>query len=248
MTINYIPKVIHLIDITGTGKLEQATKYSMALKKFASDYEIKVWTNDNLPDVVTQNTYYRAAMSNSQYAFASDVARMWVLLNEGGIYLDSDVELKKSFNPILKYNFFAGYESQYTLSTACIGAMKNNSIVREVWDRYSSKSALSIESFLKVPNVEYLSIAATNHGFTLNGNESVKSNQILFKQPIFSPRFFYDRTKTVEQVETMAIHQFSGSWTNKAKFKNTIIKVGQKLFGDRLFLWMRMYHRHTRRY
>lgn len=47
MTINYIPKVIHLIDITGTGKLEQATKYSMALKKFASDYEIKVWTNDN---------------------------------------------------------------------------------------------------------------------------------------------------------------------------------------------------------
>lgn len=101
MTINYIPKVIHLIDITGTGKLEQATKYSMALKKFASDYEIKVWTNDNLPDVVTQNTYYRAAISNSRYAFASDVARMWVLLNEGGIYLDSDVELKKSFNPIL---------------------------------------------------------------------------------------------------------------------------------------------------
>lgn len=73
---------------------------------------------------------------------------MWILLNEGGIYLDSDVELKRSFNPILKYSFFAGYESQYTLSTACVGAMKNNSIVREVWDRYSSKSALSIESSL----------------------------------------------------------------------------------------------------
>lgn len=66
--------------------------------------KIKVWTNDNLLDVVTQNTYYRAAISNSRYAFASDVARMWrmwVLLNEGGIYLDSDIELKKSFNPIL---------------------------------------------------------------------------------------------------------------------------------------------------
>ncbi|WP_460001997.1 glycosyltransferase family 32 protein, partial [Lactiplantibacillus plantarum] len=98
MTINYIPKVIHLIDITGTGKLEQATKYLIALRTFASDYKIKVWTNDNLPDVVTHNTYYRAAISNSQYAFASDVARVWVLLNEGGIYLDSDVELKKSFN------------------------------------------------------------------------------------------------------------------------------------------------------
>lgn len=113
MTINCIPKVIHLIDITGTGKLEQATKYSIALKNFASDYEIKVWTNDNLPDVVTQNMYYRAAISNSRYAFASDVARMWILLNEGGIYLDSDVELKKSLNPILKYSFFAGYENQY---------------------------------------------------------------------------------------------------------------------------------------
>lgn len=248
MTINCIPKVIHLIDITGTGKLEQATKYSIALKNFASDYEIKVWTNDNLPDVVTQNMYYRAAISNSRYAFASDVARMWILLNEGGIYLDSDVELKKSLNPILKYSFFAGYENQYTLSTACVGAIKNNSIVREVWKRYSDESALSIDSFLKVPNVEYLSIAAMNNGFTLNGKQSVKYNQILFKQPIFSPKFFYNRTKTVEQVETMAIHQFSGSWTNKAKFKNTIIKVGQKVFGDRLFLWMRMYHRHTRRY
>ena len=31
MTINYIPKAIHLINITGTGKLEQATKYSINL-------------------------------------------------------------------------------------------------------------------------------------------------------------------------------------------------------------------------
>jgi len=248
MTMNYIPKVIHLIDITGTGRLEQATKYPIALKRFASDYEIKVWTNDTLPDVVTQNTYYRAAISNSRYAFASDVARMWILLNEGGIYLDSDVELKKSFNPILKYSFFAGYESRYTLSTACIGTMKDNSIIREVWNRYSDESALPIDSFLKVPNVEYLSIAVVNHGFILNGKESVKSNQILFKQSTFSPKFFYDRTKTVEQIETMAIHQFSGSWTNKDKLKNTIIKVGQKIFGDRLFIWMRIYHRHTRRY
>lgn len=77
--------------------------------------------------------------------------------------------------------------------------MKNNSIVREVWDRYSSKSALSIESFLKVQNVEYLSIAAVNHGFTLNGNESVKSNKILFEQPIFSPSFFMIRRKQLSK-------------------------------------------------
>lgn len=41
----------------------------------------------------------------------SDYLRLWILFNYGGIYLDTDVEVLKKFDPLLKNEGFIGFEA-----------------------------------------------------------------------------------------------------------------------------------------
>ena len=41
------------------------------------------------------------AFNNKKYAFAADYIRLYAVYKEGGFYLDSDVEVLKSFDPFL---------------------------------------------------------------------------------------------------------------------------------------------------
>lgn len=46
------------------------------------------------------------------YAFVSDYVRVYALYNYGGIYLDTDVEVRKSFNDLLDNDSIWGFEEK----------------------------------------------------------------------------------------------------------------------------------------
>ena len=73
------------------------------------------------------------------WAFVSDVARLWVLYNYGGIYMDTDVMVYQPLDKFLKHNFFTGFEQQNYPVTATIGAEKGNKLVKEMLDVYDTK-------------------------------------------------------------------------------------------------------------
>ena len=74
------------------------------------DYEIKEWSLDKLPKEVVEHPFVKGAIESRKWAYATDYIRLWILYNFGGIYMDLDVMVFKSFNPFLKHRFFSSIE------------------------------------------------------------------------------------------------------------------------------------------
>lgn len=54
---------------------------------------------------IGKNIWVRQAYERKKYAFAADYIRIYALVTEGGIYLDSDVEVLKPFDDLLHLPF-----------------------------------------------------------------------------------------------------------------------------------------------
>lgn len=78
-------------------------------KKFMPEYEIKRWDESNFD--VDESAYSSEAYKVGKYAFVSDYARFKILYEYGGIYLDTDVEIIKPLDDILKDGPYMGIEN-----------------------------------------------------------------------------------------------------------------------------------------
>ncbi|MCY4419633.1 MAG: glycosyltransferase [Cytophagales bacterium] len=77
-------------------------------KKFAPDFEIKRWDESNFDMGSTKYTQYH--FKNKLWSFISDYVRCYVLYTEGGIYLDTDMEIIRPLDDLLIYPFFTAFE------------------------------------------------------------------------------------------------------------------------------------------
>lgn len=84
-----IPKLIHCVWLSGD---EKPSQYKMCIdswKKTMPDYEIREWNMTNLPDEILNHQFVGQAIEARKWAYATDVIRLWLLKNYGGIYLDT---------------------------------------------------------------------------------------------------------------------------------------------------------------
>ena len=66
------------------------------------------------------------------WAFVSDYARIKILYEQGGVYMDVDVELIKNIYPLLRDKAFMGFEAKLFVNSGLIsGSIPNLSIFRE---------------------------------------------------------------------------------------------------------------------
>lgn len=133
-----IPKVIHYCWFGRNPKPELINKCIESWKKFCPDYEIKEWNEDNFD--IHQCPYVEEAYECKKWAFVSDCARLKIIYDNGGIYLDTDVELLDSLDNILKYDFFFAFEHEFRVNTGYgFGAKKMSPIVQEMLSFYLGK-------------------------------------------------------------------------------------------------------------
>jgi mannosyltransferase OCH1-like enzyme len=118
-----IPKIIHYCWF-GNNELSDLEKMCISSwEKYCPDYSIKLWNELNSP---MDHSWVRESYRHKKFAFVSDYVRFYALNNEGGIYLDTDMLLVKNIDNFLIYDFFIGYEDDFTLSMGIIGAQKGN--------------------------------------------------------------------------------------------------------------------------
>ena len=121
-----IPKVIHYCWFGKNPLPDDAKKCIESWKKYCPDYEIIEWNESNYD--ITKNKYMESAYKEKKWAFVSDYARVDVIYQYGGIYLDTDVEVKKSFNDLLDNDSIWGFEEKNFIATSTIGACKKNKL------------------------------------------------------------------------------------------------------------------------
>ena len=124
-----IPKVIHYCWFGGNPLPELAQKCIASWKKYCPDYEIKEWNESNFD--LNCCDYVREAYEAKKWAFVSDVARLYAMVHEGGIYMDTDVEVIAPLDSLLQYHAVSGFETEH-YSNWTDGMRKRQSDVHRV--------------------------------------------------------------------------------------------------------------------
>ncbi len=98
-----IPKIIHLAWVGPDPKPKMVLDCIESWKKFCPDYEIREWGRQAVIDM--NNRFATEALENRKWAFASDVLRLWVLREHGGLYMDSDLLVTAPIDKFLDNGF-----------------------------------------------------------------------------------------------------------------------------------------------
>lgn len=139
-----IPKIIHYCWFGGKPKPKSVQRCIGSWRKFCPDYEIKEWNEENFD--VNAIPYTRDAYQAGKYAFVSDVARFWVLYEEGGVYFDTDVEIIRPIDDLVERGAFMGWEKPDVLGNMHVApglglaAPKDFPLYKEILDGFSTLS------------------------------------------------------------------------------------------------------------
>lgn len=104
-----IPKVIHYCWFSGDPYPRKIKKCIASWKRHLPDYKFRLWTAKDLENIDLP-AYAQEALAHRKWAFVADYVRMYALLTEGGVYLDSDVLVLKPLDFFLNHNFFSAIE------------------------------------------------------------------------------------------------------------------------------------------
>lgn len=132
-----IDKVIHYCWFGRNEKSEIINKCIASWKKFCPDYEIIEWNEDNYD--INKNSFLKDAYSTKMWAFVSDYARLDILAQYGGIYIDTDVEILKEnpFENYLCYDGVMAFANEQVINTGLVYmCTKNDPVCEAMRDAY----------------------------------------------------------------------------------------------------------------
>ena len=206
-----IPKIIHYCWFGGNPKPKLAEKCIKSWKKYCPDYEIVEWNEDNFDLSATPN-YVRQAMAAGRWAFVTDYVRLRALTEQGGVYMDTDVELVRPLDPYLKHQAFAGFEHPERVQTGLLACEKEFPLFQEFLHHYDNISFLLPDGTADTTtNVQVLTDLCLSKGLVLNDRLQTVAGLTIYPKEIFCPVDF--DTKVLQKTrKTVAIHWFSGSW------------------------------------
>lgn len=140
-----IPKIIHYIWVGGKPLSPLAEHCLASWKKYLPDYEIRFWNELNSP---LTHPYVQEMYAQRKWAFVSDYIRFGALKNEGGIYLDTDMELLKPLDTLVNTvtgDGFVGVSKGGQIESSIIGAIPEASFINEALKFYETTLVYSIK-------------------------------------------------------------------------------------------------------
>lgn len=233
-----IARVIHYCWFGGKPLGEKEKKCIDSWKKYCPNYKIIEWNERNFD--VNCNKYVKEAYENKKWAFVSDYARLYALVNNGGVYMDTDVELIKPIDSFLKNKAFSGFEDNSYVPTGIMACEKNFKLFKEFLDDYNNRSFIREDgSFDLTTNVETMTKICEKHGLVKNNQFQCIDGFALYPNDYFCPKSHFDERIYLTD-NTVTIHHFAASWYSNADkkkkklsvflCKNFGIKVGMILF------------------
>lgn len=214
-----IPKTIHYCWFGHNPKPKLAKKCIRSWKRYCKGYEIIEWNEDNF-DISTAPLYVRQAYEAKKWAFVTDYVRLWAMVNYGGIYMDTDVQVIKPLDRFLQYEAVSGFESETKILTGLMACREGFPLFAELLHEYDNIPFVKEDgSFDLTTNIDRITKLCSRYGFIPNGQEQTIVGFTLFPKEYFCPKS-WENGKTQITKNTRAIHHYAATWWSEERKKH----------------------------
>jgi len=208
-----IPKKIYYCWFGGNEKSTTIINNIKNWKMINPEYDIHEINETNFN--IEKYAFAKTAYDLGKWAFVSDVARLSILHDNGGFYLDVDVELYKPLDPLLKEVNVWALESSYGIASGLIiGSEAKNKNLEDLLGIYQ-KTKFDINDIkTEMCTVPIVTEYFRKKGFKY-GNNTVRLNggEIILSTEYFAPKHFWGGGKVTNK--TIGMHQYNASWLDK---------------------------------
>ncbi len=233
-----IPKTIHYCWFGKNPKPKSVLKCINSWKKYCPDYEIIEWNEENFD--VNQNEYLKYCYENKKWAFLSDLARLLIIYECGGVYFDTDVEVIKNFDYLLEYDAFYGFETkEFVASGLGFGAIPKHCSVKVMIDSYMNLKSNQNGDYPLIVCPKINTEALLPLGLIRNGKtqefHGIKVLSQEYMNPYDDPTGRLNKTKN-----TISIHWYSKSWMSKKTIiRSNLTRPIHRVFGKDSLQWLK---------
>ncbi|MBO4264022.1 MAG: glycosyl transferase [Bacteroidales bacterium] len=213
-----IPKIIHYCWLSGDPVPKQLQLYMKSWQEVLPDYEFIKWDFTRFDKA--SSPWVSEAFDKRKYAFSADYIRMYALYTMGGIYLDMDVEVLKSFNDFLDEPYFLCFERDTPCpEMATFGAQKGCGWVGLMLEYYRDRHFVREDgTFDTLPLPQVTKNVLESHGYRFvpyaDKADGPADDKAIYVRPY---DFFSPKSCETEKINitpnTCSIHRFASSWT-----------------------------------
>lgn len=245
-----IPKIVHYCWFGRGEMPDLVKQCIASWRKYMPDWEYRLWNEVSLSQILREPTpnpslegggqtpllnpptkgdedwleyvpeYVKEAYAVKKYAFVSDYVRLWALEREGGLYLDTDVEVLKSFEPLMNDTAFIGLEESLALlpGTCVMACDAHCQWVKDMLATYDGAHFLREDGTMDMTtNVQRLGKLMVQGGLS---HERKIQFLPYWGLRVYTHDYFSPITSTRvmrKSKNTYCIHRFSGTWVDGKK-------------------------------
>ena len=224
-----IPKKLNYMWLGGKPIPDNLKKCMESWERYCPDYEIVRWDESNYD--IDKHPYMKQAYEHKMYGFIPDYARVDILFNYGGIYLDTDVELKRPLDELLYQEAFCGVEKWQTLNLGGLsGCIKGQQTMKLLLDEREKISFINVDGSLNKKTCGFYDTEVIiKNGYKLNGKVQNILGMNVYTSDYFHP-YDYMSGKVELTSDTFSIHHFNGGWLDDNMKKQN--KLANKIYDD----------------
>ncbi|MBH5317304.1 glycosyl transferase [Paenibacillus sp. GSMTC-2017] len=234
-----IPRIIHYCWFGRGEKSKKIMKCMKSWTKNLNGYQLMEWNEDNFD--IESSPYVKEAYAARKFAFVSDYVRLYALHKYGGIYLDTDVEVIKSLDPLLKHEAFTGFEDEHYLQSGTMGAVSGHPWIEELLEDYKQRTFLLPDgSYDMMTNTAVISKLCKKDGLLLNGQyQTFKNGVVCYPRTYFSPYDYINGGNYITD-ESYSIHHFAQSWLPAhVRLRSNVKRIVSRVVGPKVISRMR---------
>ncbi len=253
-----IPKVIHYCWFNDTPIPASLRMCMNSWKKILPDYKWRLWNLNSFD--LNSLPWTREAYQENAFAFVADYVRLYALYTEGGIYMDTDVLVKKSFDPYLIDGFFTAIEYHpemiegdelsderlepdgtnrfpgtrvpgLGLLSAILASEKGHPFMAEAMKFYENRHFIQEDGSWYTKEIAPDVLALAAERFGLKYNKEIE--QHLDERIVIYPSRMLGAAWVQVTDDTVAVHLSKGSWRRRTWLKNILSRINfyRKIFG-----------------
>ena len=219
-----IPKRLHYCWFGDDGQPPHFERYCASWHKCLPDFEIFRWDSTNVP---LSNDYLRVAYAGKAWSRLSNLVRLEVLLQEGGVYLDVDVEVIKPFDDLLGFQCVVGLQTENagreSINGAVIAAQADSVFLRDCRDTML-RCFRRWGVLPRLPAV--MSAVLRRYGLRENRPQTVAEVTLLPKAAFYPYTWEETFSQACLTPDTYCIHHWAGSWIAR---RSLLTRVREKI-------------------